>query len=225
VWSLAFSPDGTALAVGRGDPWVGPGSLQVYDVATGEILANTRPAHPSDPSFSLSIYHLAFSPDGTLLAIVDGHLKVHLWDAVTLEEHTVLRRLPDWYMTRVAFNSDGTLLAAAGGWTACDGWNTVCSAEDVEGHILVWEAETGEPFALLDGHPGGAQAVVFSPDGQLMASSGYDKIYLWSTVTWEIMAELEIQGASTLTFSPDGTLLATGGEDGKIRLWGVPAEA
>ena len=72
-------------------------------------------------------------------------------------------------------------------------------------------------------------AVVFSPDGQLLASSRHDtKIQLWDSTTGELVSTLTQEKAfwSDLTgpvysvaFSPDGRLLASASEDMTVRLW------
>ena len=64
--------------------------------------------------------------------------------------------------------------------------------------------------------------VAFSPDGKILASSGWDStIRLWNVETKE---EIGVYYGDTyqvnyVNFSPNGTILASGGRDKKIRLW------
>jgi WD40 repeat protein len=222
VWSVAFSPDGTKLAVGRGDPWVGPGSMQLYDAATGEPLTEFYAKAPPLCCEMVSVYDLAFSPDGTLLATADGDGVARVWDAVTGEELATLDPDSGW-VGSVAFSPDGSLLATGGAFSDCD-YGEVCSPD--EGEMRLWDVATGEQLALVEGPLGGVSDVAFSPDGKLIAfAGGWEDgiVSLWGTETGETLAVLESSQVASVAFSADGTLLVTGGYDGIVHLWRVVA--
>jgi predicted NACHT family NTPase len=64
--------------------------------------------------------------------------------------------------------------------------------------------------------------VVFSPDGQTVASGSADNtVRLWDAATGELVETLDTHSASvnTVAFSPDGTILAAGSNDNTIKLW------
>ncbi|HEY9622804.1 MAG TPA: hypothetical protein V6C78_20775, partial [Crinalium sp.] len=74
------------------------------------------------------------------------------------------------------------------------------------------------------GHNGVASDVTFSPDGQILASSGDDgTIQLWNqkgNLPITINAHNEHEGGVwTVSFSPDGQTLASANADGTVKLW------
>ena len=198
--SVAFSPDGTALA---SSDWLND-AVYLWDVATG-TLKDTLAVDYLD--------NLAFSPDGTTLA-GGGSDKVHLWDvaAGTLKN---IFTLPghSWGVYSLAFSPDGTTLASGD-----------------NGTIRLWDVATGTLKDTLTGHEGvdtgeGINSFVyslaFSPDGTTLASSGVDgTIRLWDVPTGTLKNTAHPWGVYNLAFSPDGTTLASS-DNGTVRLWDV----
>jgi WD40 repeat protein len=68
-------------------------------------------------------------------------------------------------------------------------------------------------------------AVAYSPDGSLLASSGWDEvIHFWDADTGKSIRELtdpRRDANLAIAFSPDGTKLASTGASGNVRLWDV----
>jgi hypothetical protein len=88
------------------------------------------------------------------------------------------------------------------------------------------EPGTSAPVAL-EGHGDLVQALSFSPDGKLLAASGFREVILWSTESWHEARRLgpHADRVLALAFSADGALLAAAGGEpsasGELKLWEV----
>ena len=195
---VAFSPDGTLLALGTYQ-----GSVELWDVSTSTKIA-TFEGHTSN------VTSVVFSPDGTTFASGSGDNTVKLWDVATrrniatLEGHT--RRVKS-----VAFSPDGTILASGSGDNA--GYGT----------LKLWDIATRRNIATLGGHIGQVGSVAFSPDGTTLAAGSGGQFRLWDIATRTNVATLERgRGAvESVAFSPDGTTLATVSWDNTVNLWDI----
>jgi Leucine-rich repeat (LRR) protein/WD40 repeat protein len=108
---LAFSPDGTLLAVGvqEGGPCVPDGGfVWLWDMARAQPLG-ILPRHDDGPG------GLTFSPDGTLLAASDGQA-VHLWSLDPIQE---VMHIPARFgqVGSAAFSPDARVMAYRDGET------------------------------------------------------------------------------------------------------------
>jgi hypothetical protein len=97
--TVAFSPDGRALATGGSEDNFT--ELRLWDTATGEVRATERRL----------VRRLAFSPDGRTLAAALDQGETILREAATWTERL---RLPARRVTALAFSPDGRLLATGG---------------------------------------------------------------------------------------------------------------
>ena len=111
--------------------------------------------------------------------------------------------------------------------------------ECVGQEIRLWDVNTGKHIKTLTGHTSVVNSVVFSPDGNTIASgsghwAGYEGIYsdgeeirLWDVRTGEHIKTLKGHKnvVSSVVFSPDGNLIVSGdwyhdGHYGSGTLWG-----
>ena len=134
----------------------------------------------------------------------------------------------DAMVNSVAFSPNGRLIATA--------------SNDANAYIKVWDAQSGkvvrelgaydEPVLRTDGTDTGKRRVIghtrevlsvdFSPNGDLLLTSGRDK----KAVVWNIengLARTELQGHTywvwAARFSSDGRKLVTAGQDGIANIW------
>jgi WD40 repeat protein len=78
----------------------------------------------------------------------------------------------------------------------------------------------------LTAHAGGAKCIVFSPDGQSLATGGGDNtVRIWRLASGEAIHEFKKHNrpVATVAYSPDGQLLASGGQDNVVWIWDTAA--
>ena len=157
IISVAFSPDGKILASGSAD-----GAVKLYDVETGREI-DTHTEH------SNIVTSVAFSPDGRILASGSADSTVKLYDVATKETDTLPGHSDG--VNSIAFSSDGRVLAS-GSDDAIKLWNVETKQEiTTEGIQTVsgFEVEREVP-----NFSGGAESLVFSPHGMVLASSYHE---------------------------------------------------
>jgi WD40 repeat protein len=78
--------------------------------------------------------------------------------------------------------------------------------------VRLWDSRTGSARGTIEGHSGWVKTVVFSPDGQLVASGSDDNtVRLWDIKTK--MPRIIKRGPyDKLSFAPDGLRLNVGSE-------------
>jgi sugar lactone lactonase YvrE len=205
VDSVAFSPDGTTLAVGDDD----------YSTYLWSLASRTITATLTAPN-SLNVYSVAFSPHGTTLAVGDDEGITYLWSLATRTITATLTRPGLSYQANsVAFSPDGATLAVG----------------TIHGTYL-WSLASRTITATLT-DPGSyhwVDSVAFSPDGATLAVGDENgSTYLWSLASRTITATLTAPGShgnvNSVAFSRDGTTLAVGDSDGKTYLWRLATRA
>ena len=95
--------------------------------------------------------------------------KVLLWNAAKGESVREYKHLPD-QMKKIALTADGTGIATLG---------------ESENRIRFWDLAGGpERYPAPDGHSGSVFALMFSPDGRVLASGAGDHtLRFWNVAT------------------------------------------
>jgi RNA polymerase sigma factor (sigma-70 family) len=212
IGSMAVSADGKLAAV-SGDFW-SFAPARVFDLTDGRCLYSLPPPRARD------IEAVGLSPDGKILAIQDGK-DLSFLDAATGKELRKVRFWPDSGASRsvtnwLTFTPDGKQVAA-----------TLMGQA-----VQLIDVGTGKVTKTFD-LAGAARACVFSPDGKLMVTGGYESeknVYfarLWDVATGKeqrrfVLGHQINHSIAALAFSPDGKMLAGGcWGDGRLRLFAV----
>ncbi|TAD79227.1 MAG: hypothetical protein EA001_04795 [Oscillatoriales cyanobacterium] len=189
--NAVFSPDGRWLATSTGK---GIGQLQLWTSAGQFVRELGR--HPD------SIYCIAFSPNGQLVATASNDGTAKIWNlqgqlVATLAGH---QGPVDW----VAFSPDGQRLV-----TASD-----------DRTVRLWTVQ-GQELATLRGHSDIVMSVVFSADGRYLASGSLDKtIRVWTSGGKPVrMIAAHQDGVLSVAFSADGRSIASAGKDKLVKYW------
>ena len=224
VGSLAFSPDGKALAAGIGDR-----TVRLYDVASGRerlprlgreaAVPPPKKGEGAHKGFDLAraAACLAFSPDGSLLASGPegigyfGDLvnvpPITLWDVATARSVRKFAGHP-YGISALAFSPDDKTLASVGG----------------EPTARLWDVATGREMDHRDGHPNGIHALAVSAaDGTVFTIGQADGLVIqWNPADGRSLGRLGVTPRmfDGMAISNDGRTLLVGDPYGPI-VWDV----
>lgn len=152
-----------------------------------------------------TVRHIAWSPDGRLLATASRDGTARVFDAGS--GRTLLVLPCDGAMVEsVAWAPDSARLATAG--------------RDCV--VRIWDAASGEPVRLLAGAGDLNRQVAWSPDGRQVAASSKDRIVrVWEADTGRLVHELRGHGDDVwgVAWSPDGNRLASASHDQTAMVW------
>lgn len=90
--------------------------------------------------------------------------------------------------------------------------------------IYLWDPLSTKPLARLLGHQKQVNHVTFSPDGALIASSGFDNaVKLWNARDGKFITTLRghVGAVYMSCFSPDSRLLVSCSKDTTLKVWDV----
>ncbi|MBD2499217.1 pentapeptide repeat-containing protein [Anabaena azotica] len=154
-----------------------------------------------------SLYTVAFSPDGKLLATGEENGRVMLWNVNSGKELLTLIGHKS-SVNSVAWSRDGLTLASG----------------SRDNTVKLWDVQTGDCRLTLAGHNGSVNSVAWSGDGLTIATGSRDGIVkLWDVQTGYCRLTLAGHNGSvnSVAWSGDGLTIATGSRDGIVKLWDV----
>ncbi len=182
------------IATGSSD-----GTVKLWST-NGDTLFQTLPMPDGG-----SVFSLAFSPDGSQLAVGTGMHGVWLYDVAT---GTVVRQFEGLTGTimSISFSTDGRIAAG-----------------DNMGDIAVWGVVPGGvPLAVI-AHGYAVRALLFSADNNHLLVGGviFNTVAIYPSTGGGPVGSFAGNGADiySLALSPAGNVLVSGGADGTIRVW------
>lgn len=197
---VIWDPNGQLIA----DFSVGGPLVSIWEAATGVIKAslgqNTGP----------DITSLAWSPDGSRLAIGNGASEVQIWDVAQIASGGLAEQLttfPNLLVTAIEWSPDGSRIAIGG-----------------KNNVVILDASTGQQLEDYIGHTATVISIAWSPDNTRLASGSLDNtVRVWVAQSGELINSFQASGAvMSVAWSPDGTQLAFGTASGGLQIVDVP---
>ena len=190
VTGLAFSPDGTTLAIGR--PWAG---VQFWNLA--EDCARDWHSHEE-----YARGQLRFSGDGRRMIASVGQRRLLAWEVVS-----------------------GRYLHTWGAFILPDGLIEVSAGGDV----AIWIERGGIRLERLPKILGGEdrghviRKVAFTTDGRAVTADDQGTIRLWDPATQKEVRRIDVPKQSIHSLSEDGVWIVFGGRGQPVRVWDLAA--
>jgi WD40 repeat protein len=196
VWALCWNADGDRMVTGAED-----GKVRVWEVESAEtVLGPIESGHEY-------VHTVIYSPDKSVIGtggFADSAVKI--WDAETGELLFTIEH--DYEVWSLAWTSDGEKLISGSG----------------EVSIGIFDTDTWEQVATLEGHEGAVLAMSLFQNDRLLASASWDQTArLWDLdknlpVGLALQHEADVISAA---ISVDGKLLVTSCADNNTWVWDI----
>ncbi len=236
--AIVYSRDGKQVATGGDDR-----SIRVWEPNTGKRLVQLD-GHTD------AVLNLAFSPDGRRLLSGSRDKTFRLWDVTTGKQLAVLGDYSGVFGLTPAFSTDGRWIFTGWEnrlcrWDATTGeqlpdlgrhqhpivriivspnGKRVASQGMNEPFVVLWDLETRQKAAALEGHTTTSLLFTFSPDG-LRLLSGADfpdnSVRLWDATNGQSIQVMtgHKNRVNMIAFNRDGTRAVSSSMDQTAWLW------
>jgi WD40 repeat protein/predicted Ser/Thr protein kinase len=199
VMQVVFSPDGRQLATQESG-----GFARLWNLDSGQ------PAAPAIPHRSAPYEPIAFSPDGTLMAVPG-------WESVAVAD-----------LTRS--NAPTRILAGTGPVHglefSTDGQRLVSGGRD--GRVQIWDSPGLQPLGPALPHPAAIRTAHFLPGTRQIVTLAHDwRLRLWDPLHPEPVRIAEPDRTDVMGWAaaPNHGWFATGGFDNVARIWDLAHSA
>ncbi|VUC21069.1 unnamed protein product [Clonostachys rosea] len=190
---LAFSPDGSRLASGKGGEFV-----HLWSTFDGACTQSLR--HGSE-----SVYCMKFSPEGKFMATGSEKMTIRLWrlaDGVCVREFNNMGHTSR--IVSVDFSADGSIMAS----------------ECIDSKVCLWSTSTGACIRVLRNI---WSVTLSSDGGLLVSVSDGMVVQVWCTSSGACMRKFvgHSRPIVLLAFSFDDAAVISGSQDQTVRVWNL----
>jgi WD40 repeat protein/tRNA A-37 threonylcarbamoyl transferase component Bud32 len=205
VQSVTWSPDGKRVASASDD-----GTVQIWDATTGKQVLIYR-------GHSNAVNAVAWSPDGKRIASASEDKSVQVWD--TSNGGLIFaNRSHTKKVLAVAWALDARRIASGSEDKSVQVWSPIKDKSGFFGTLRL----TPRGQFTYKGHSGRVNGLIWSPNGQRIASVSNDKsMQVWDSSTGKklIIHRNSSSGINGVTWSPDGRFIAACGNDKMVQVW------
>ena len=198
---VAYNNDGSLIALGgTGDKGT---LLQIFNTSGGRDNAKVVCGGHTG-----NVMSAAFRPHSTQVALASADGTVKIRDSQGNELFTC--RGHGRSVAHVVYGADGQ-------WIVSGGYDNT---------LRVWDADSGKPVRVFQGHPGAVTSVAVSTDKRLVAAAGGTfnqpgQATVWDAASGKVLWDLKGHSneVSCVLFSLNGKRIFTGSYDKSVKIW------